>query len=201
MINLLIIIQKNISYINFYHFRRSYMKRKLVLASLFAIPVLVFSILYYAHSQDAKTEPQPRAIPGITVDDQFPHSCVSCHKNYTEQKMDVRLSSIIKAWSEKIPEDMLAKYQASAPEGITLKGKHPSTIDGQSSIPEACNKCHGKSMKTALPFSRLMHLIHLSGGKQNLFLSMFGGECTHCHKLDQKTGAWTIVNGKEADEK
>jgi hypothetical protein len=158
------------------------------------------SIIYYAYSQDKKPEPLLRNIPGITAVDSFPHSCVSCHKNYPEAKMDVRLSTILKEWKEKIPDETLAKYQASAPEGITLKGKHPSTIDDQSNIPEVCNKCHGKSMKTALPFSRLMHVIHLTGGSKNFYLSMFGGECTHCHKLDQKTGAWMIVNGKEADE-
>ncbi len=177
------------------------MRSKLYYYTLIPTFVICLSIFfYYAYSQDTISEPKMRAIPGISAVDSFPHSCVSCHKNFPDRKMDVRLSTILSEWKEKIPDEALAKYQASAPEGITLKGKHPSSVDGQASIPEVCNKCHGKSMKTALPFSRLMHVIHLSGGNNNIYLSVFGGECTHCHKLDQVTGAWSIVNGNEADE-
>ena len=140
-------------------------------------------------------------IPGITAVDQFPHACVSCHKNYKEINMDERLSTILKEWSENgVNEKLLAKIQAAAPEGVNLKGKHSYKPNDNTSIPEDCNKCHGKSMKTALPISQLVHIIHLSGAKDNHYITMFQGECTHCHKLDMKSGTWSVPNGKESDE-
>jgi hypothetical protein len=155
----------------------------------------------YNALQTAPQDTQVRNIPGITTADMFPQACVGCHKNYTEQNLDVRLTTIFKAWAEAIPPALLAKYQAAAPEGVTLKGKHPMKPNDGTSIPEDCNKCHGKSMKTALPMGQIMHITHLTGGKDNKFITMFGGECSHCHKLDQKTGNWTIPNGKENEVK
>lgn len=156
--------------------------------------------IYSAYSDDTKAQSSPRDIPGVTSADMFPHACVSCHKNYPEQKMDVRLSTILKEWNDKIPPEILAKFQAAAPEGVTLKGKHPFKMDNQANVPEVCEKCHGKSMKSALPMDQIMHLIHLGGGKESKFVQMFQGDCTHCHKLDQKTWTWHVGNGKEADE-
>jgi hypothetical protein len=39
--------------------------------------------------------PPPRAIPEIIAKDQFPRACVDCRLNYTEQKNDVRFSTLI----------------------------------------------------------------------------------------------------------
>ncbi|MBI5324927.1 MAG: hypothetical protein HZB41_06610 [Ignavibacteriae bacterium] len=140
-------------------------------------------------------------ISGITAEDKYPHACVSCHKNYKEMYFDGRISTILKEWSEKgVDEKLLAKIQAGAPDGVNLKGKHSYKSNDNTSIPEDCNKCHGKSMKTALPLSQLVHIIHLNGGKDNHYITMFRGECTHCHKLDMKTGIWSVPNGKENEE-
>lgn len=162
--------------------------------------LVLFSIMIVFAISNKAISDEPRNIPGITGVDNFPHSCVSCHKNYTDKKMDVRLSTILKEWNEKVDPKILAKVQSIAPEGVTLKGKHPFKVDADASIPEVCNKCHGKSMKTAFPLGNLLHTIHLSGGKDNTYITMFNGECTNCHKMDWKTGVWSIVNGKESDE-
>jgi hypothetical protein len=149
-------------------------------------------------AQDSVSVPH---ISGITSVDEFPHACVSCHKNYKEMNMDVRLSTVLKEWSENgVKAELLAKIQAAAPEGVNLKGKHSFKSNDNTSIPEDCNKCHGKSMKTALPISQLVHIIHLNGGKNNNFITVYQGQCTHCHKLDMKTGIWSVVNGKESEE-
>jgi hypothetical protein len=42
-----------------------------------------------------------------------------------------------------------------------------------------------------------MHLVHLTGGTDNVFVSTFKGDCTHCHKLDAKTGAWSLPSSPE----
>jgi len=149
---------------------------------------------------DAGGPPRPppaRKIPGINADDKFIHACVDCHVNHTEMKMDVRLSTLMKQWNEKVDEKLLAKARASSPEGLVLKGRHPSIGDSFKNIPGDCLKCHGSTSKMAPPFAKLMHSIHLTGGDENHFMTMFQGECTHCHKLSAKTGAWSISNGPE----
>jgi hypothetical protein len=37
----------------------------------------------------------------------------------------------------------------------------------------------------------------LTGGTNNVFVTTFKGDCTHCHKLDAKTGAWSMPSGAE----
>ena len=174
---------------------------RIKISRLLMLTLLVaFAFISQAISQEPKAPTEPRKIPGITDKDIFTNSCVSCHKNYPDMKYDARLSTVLAAWKEKVTPEILAKAQSIAPEGITLKGKHPYIAKTDDNIPEACNKCHGKTMKTAFTLSKLIHVIHLTGGKDNHFLTMFNGECTHCHKLDLKTGSWSVMNGKEMDE-
>ena len=71
---------------------------------------------------------------------------------------------------------------------MTLKGKHPSAEDSLEDIPNACLDCHDAGSKKAPPFGQLLHLVHLTGAN-NEFVTTFKGDCTHCHKLDAKTGA------------
>ena len=140
--------------------------------------------------------PPARKIPGITAEDPFPKACVSCHVNLPERKMDVRISTLLKAWTEKVEPALLAKAQAAAPTGVTLVGKHPAASSALKDIPAGCIKCHGSASKKAPPFTHMMHTIHLTG-EGNHFLAEFQGECTHCHKLDAKTGTWSIPSGSE----
>ena len=141
--------------------------------------------------------PPPRAIPGITAKDQFPRACVDCHLNYTEQKLDARFSTFMKQWTQKVEPALLKKVAGSAPPGLKLKGQHPAVPGALKNIPTACLMCHGKTSTMAPPFARMLHAIHLTGGKDNHFLTVFQGECTHCHKFNAATGAWSLPSGPE----
>ena len=110
----------------------------------------------------------PRAIPGITAKDAFPAGCVDCHVK------EHRLSVLLKA--------------------PTRKKKHPPVATKD--IPAACMKCHPATSKT-IPFAPLMHKAHLAKGDASEFVKQFGGECTHCHKLDKATGRWALPSGAE----
>ena len=142
-------------------------------------------------------QPSPRKIPGINAPDLFPNACVSCHTNMPERGVDARISTMINAWREKVDPALLAKAQAAAPAGVTLKGKHPAATTALKNIPAGCIKCHGSDSEKAPPMARMSHLIHLAGGDQNSFLAVSQGECTHCHKLNLETGAWSIPSAPE----
>ena len=92
---------------------------------------------------------------------------------------------------------LLARFQAFSPDGMKLKGQHPSAEQALKDIPNACLQCHGRTSKIAPPFVRLLHGVHLLGGAQNHFLTMFQGECTHCHKLDSQKATWSLASGPE----
>ncbi|HSQ60788.1 MAG TPA: hypothetical protein VLT84_10210 [Acidobacteriota bacterium] len=141
--------------------------------------------------------PPARKIPGITAADQFANGCVGCHVNMPEQNLDTRFSTLLAGWGEKVEPALLAKAQAAAPAGVTLKGTHPAAKASLKDIPAGCIKCHGAASKKAPPFARLIHRIHLIGGDENHFMTIFQGECTHCHKLDATTGAWSVPSAPE----
>ncbi len=145
-----------------------------------------------AENGTAKKAPPPRAIPGLTVPDAFPRACVDCHVNYPEVGVDARFSTALARWQEGVRPDVLAKARAAAPAGLTLGGKHPAVPDALGDVPRACLECHGKDAKAAPTFARLMHAIHLTGDAANHFMTLFQGECTHCHKLDAGTGNWSV---------
>jgi len=137
----------------------------------------------------------PRTIPGINAKDLFPKGCVDCHVHDTEKKMDLRFSTLLKQWTVNVEPELLNKVAGAAPSGLKLKGKHPSVLGALKSIPKSCLQCHGSGSKTAPAFSLMMHTIHLTGGKANRFLMLHQGECTHCHKMNAATGAWTLPSG------
>lgn len=137
----------------------------------------------------------PVAAQGAT--DAYPNGCVSCHVLDKAKAQDHRLSTLLKAWSAgKVDADLLAKSKAAMPSGVALKGKHPTAEDSLEDIPSSCLDCHGSDSKKAPPFTRLMHLVHLTGAK-NEFVTTFKGDCTTCHKLDVKTGEWSLPSGQE----
>ena len=152
-----------------------------------------------AQTQENKdTPPAPpsfRKIPGITADDAFPGGCVSCHVKLPDR--DVRISTILKEWATKVPAEFLERIKGAAPKGMTLKGKHPDASFALKDIPKSCMMCHGAASKMAPPMQQMTHLIHLTGGEKNHFLTGFQGECTHCHKMNATTGMWTIPSGPE----
>lgn len=142
--------------------------------------------------------PPARKIPGITAPDTHPAGCVDCHINYADMKLDARFSTLMKGWTTGVPPALTSHARNAAPAGLPISGKHPAVPAGSfRNIPGSCLACHGKASKTAPPFARMIHEIHLTGGEQNHFLTMFQGECTLCHKLDAKSGAWAIPSGPE----
>jgi hypothetical protein len=132
--------------------------------------VVLFAIAALAAVTFAAPPATPRAIPGITAKDAFPQACVSCHMKVPDG--DMRLSAML----SKLPK------------------KHPAI--NAKDIPASCRKWHAAASKKIPPLAPLLHRIHL-GKDKGLFLSKFQGECTHCHKLDRKTGVWSMPTGAE----
>lgn len=142
--------------------------------------------------------PPARAIPGLTADDPHPRGCVDCHRDMKEFNMDTRLSTLMGKWREGVVEPrLLTAAKAAAADSTKITGKHPPAAGTLKNIPSACLVCHGKSSKTAPPFARMLHLIHLTGGDANPYMGYFQGDCTHCHKLNQSTGGWSMPSGAE----
>jgi hypothetical protein len=133
----------------------------------------------------------------VTAPDPFPNACVDCHVNYPSRQMDVRLSTLMKGWREQVEPGLLANARAAAPAGARLEGKHPDAGAALASVPGACIACHAKDSSRAPPFASLMHSVHLTGGAENHYIAMFQGECTHCHKLDAKTGTTRVPSAAE----
>ncbi len=135
---------------------------------------------------------------GSAAVDPSPNGCVSCHVLDNSKGVDERLSVKLKEWTAgKIEPGLLAQSKASSPAGLTLKGKHPAAEDSLDDIPGACLDCHDSGSKKAPPFSRLLHLVHLSGGVNNTYVTKFKSDCMHCHKLNTQTGEWSMPSGPE----
>jgi len=147
--------------------------------------------------EGGQPSPPARNIPGITSADAFPNGCVSCHVNMPDKGFDARLSTSMKRWVNEVDPKLMEKVRGAASPGMQLRGKHPPTTKALENIPAACMSCHTASSKMAPPFSRMLHAIHLTGGDENHFMTLFQGECTHCHKLNPKTGGWSIPSGPE----
>lgn len=141
--------------------------------------------------------PPPRKIPGITSPDGFPRACVDCHVEYPELKLDARLGTLMSRLSTGVEAKLMARVQGLTPAGTQLKGVHPEVrLEGRD-IPGTCVACHATGAGKVLPFARMMHVLHLHADGDNHFLSIFQGECTHCHKLDGRTGRWTVPSAPE----
>jgi hypothetical protein len=112
--------------------------------------------------------------------------------------MDARLTKTLAKWHVSGADvKILEKAQAAAPAGKKLTGKHPDVSALVKVIPDDCLMCHNRDSRAVPPFSKMLHAIHLIGGKENHFLSMIHGTCTNCHKLDEKTGTWRVGSGEE----
>lgn len=135
---------------------------------------------------------------GLAAGDPYPDGCVSCHVADKGKGVDSRLSVALKEWTAgKIEPRLLASSKASAPTGLTLKGKHPAAEDSLEDIPGACLDCHDAGSKKAPPFAQLLHLVHLVGGVNNAYVTTFKSDCMHCHKLNTQTGEWKMPSGPE----
>lgn len=173
--------------------------------SRFVVSVLVggmictFASLTAAQSQsDGPPEmPPARDIPGITAEDQFPRACVDCHINYTEMNMDKRISTLMTQWIEQVEPAVLVAAQAVSASRVELIGVHPRVDAALNDIPAACISCHRSGADNVPPLVPLLHRIHLEREGEAVFLRLFQGECTHCHKLDSTTGLWRVPSGSE----
>lgn len=125
----------------------------------------------------------------IHAKDLFPAGCVDCHVK------DHRVSTMLARWNGKVDAKTLAAMQAFVTKGIALKGKHPPVATKD--IPASCIKCHTATSKTIPPLAPLMHGIHLAKADQSEFVKKFGGDCTHCHKLNRANGTWSLPSGAE----
>jgi hypothetical protein len=140
--------------------------------------------------------PAVRQIPGLTAKDPYPNGCVDCH--VATKDGDMRLSTMMAAWTKAVPEPLLAKARAASSDPAKVKGKHLPMPNVKANTPQTCLAgCHKKGSVIAPPFAHLMHIIHLVGGADNRFIAQNQGECTYCHKLDQKTGTWRVGTGPE----
>jgi len=129
--------------------------------------------------------------------DPFPGACVDCHKAYPDRGLDVRLSTLMARWRTGVEPKLLALVRATAPVGLPITGRHPDAVEALASIPDGCLRCHGRASENAPPFATLLHATHFAGGGENHFVALFGGECTHCHKLEATTGRWSIPSRAE----
>ena len=159
--------------------------------------LLLLAVTSVATAGEQAQLPPAREIPGLTAADHFPNGCVDSHINMPERNQDERISTLMKRWITDPGPKLLKHAQAAAPAGVKLKGKHPNTPASLKNIPASCMGCHGRSSKTAPPFATMLHSVHLTGGGESHYLTIFQGECTPCHKMDAKTGAWSMPSGPE----
>jgi len=170
-----------------------------------AVPLLIGIFCFLtatSHAQNAPSQqaqiPPARAIPGITAEDQYPRACIDCHINYAAMNRDTRLSTLTAQWAEGVPPELLETARAVAGSNVQLKGVHPHVRDAVlRDIPDSCLSCHEHNARHTPPLARLLHEIHLGGGGEAIFLRVFQGECTHCHKMNKTTGEWRIPSGPE----
>jgi len=148
---------------------------------------------------EASGAPPLRAIPGITSDDQFPTACVGCHVNYEDMNLDARLSTVMARWSKRVDAEYLQIAQSLVGPNIILTGVHPKVDVAHQYIPAVCLNCHERRADNPMPLVPFLHKVHLNAEGKAVFLSIFQGECTHCHKLDKATGQWSVPNAAEEE--
>lgn len=142
--------------------------------------------------------PPPRAIPGLTTEDRFPGGCVDCHVNDVETGMDHRLSTLLTRWNEAVEPEVLEFARSVSGPAVILEGSHPRVPAARMEIPGDCLVCHESGLDDVVPLAPFLHKVHLAGGEQSVFLRIFQGECTHCHKLDVQSGQWRIPDRSES---
>jgi len=157
-----------------------------------------YAFLGHASTAPKAADPTVPEISGLTAEDRFPGGCVDCHVNMPEANMDVRISTQMNQWYRQVDQKLLATIRAVIPDHIELLGRHPRIpTESFRDIPTSCMTCHGNSASNAPRMGPMMHVIHLIGRQENHFLTLFKGECTHCHKFNRKTGVWSMPSGPE----
>jgi hypothetical protein len=172
------------------------MKVRLQSIVLSAGVLLLSPLVPAAAGQAASQAPAIRQIPGLTSKDAYPNGCVDCH--VAGKDADMRISALMATWTKAVPVALAEKARSASVDASKIKGKHPAMANVKANVPQTClAACHKPGSTIAPPFARLMHVIHLVGGNGNRFLTANQGECTHCHKLNPKTGAWNAASSAE----
>jgi nitrate reductase cytochrome c-type subunit len=109
------------------------------------------------------------ALPGVNAADTFAKGCVDCHKK--EGANDYTLATGLKA----------------------VKG-HPDITKVVKNVPADCAMCHKPSTKAG-PLGEALHKVHFEDAAQNVFVTVYGGQCLNCHKLDVATGTVAVKAG------
>lgn len=173
------------------------MTRTYTVAAMLKIASMLLPCAVLPLTARATERPLPE-IAGITAADPFPNGCVDCHIDRPTERMDVRISTLLKRWHEQIDAKVLARVRTIAGDGVELTGHHPQ-LPAQSyeDIPRSCMQCHSGALRDVPALGPMLHVLHLSGGRENHFLTRFGGACTYCHKFDNDTGAWSVPSSPE----
>lgn len=143
--------------------------------------------------ENISSSPSPDLDPG----DHFPRGCVDCHVVLPADQRDVRLSTIMKKLSEQVDQRLMDRVANLVQGKSTLKGQHPTLRDSSLNIPADCLNCHRTGSNVAPSFADMMHVIHLSGGNDNHYLSLFQGNCRLCHKFNPQSGTFMVPSYTE----
>ena len=162
--------------------------------AVFLVPMAI-ALLTLA-SKAGEVQPSLPAIPGLTVEDRFPRACVDCHIVVPDSGMDERLSTKLRA--EQFNPTQLARIRAILPDPMKITGRHPRLPDPIfRNVPAGCLTCHRDNQANLPSLAPMIHAIHLTGGSENHYLTLFGGQCTNCHKFNATNGRWSIPSGPE----
>ncbi len=106
----------------------------------------------------------------LAIADEFPNGCVSCHiEGETDTRLDVLLDEV----------------------------GHGRGGERTREIPVGCNRCHAADDSgLAGSIRQLVHSIHYEAPEENRFATLYGGECSHCHSMDEATGKAGIKVGE-----
>jgi hypothetical protein len=105
------------------------------------------------------------ALPGITAADTYAKGCVDCHKK--EGSNDYSLPTGLKNL------------------------KHADITKVVKNVPTDCGLCHKATAKAGALADRL-HAAHYADAATNVFVTVYGGSCLNCHKLDVASGAMSV---------
>ena len=136
-----------------------------------ALPVLVIVLVFAGAVVLAWAQAGPPArLPGVTVEDAHPNGCVSCHA-VAGDGADHRLNVGMKELSGHPPIDAIVK-----------------------TLPQDCGMCHRPNVPAG-ELSQVLHLSHYQTPAENIFVTIYKGQCLECHTVNTATGAMGIKQG------
>ena len=140
------------------------------IARRIALPLLVVVLVFGGALVLTWAQAGPPArLPGITAEDEHPNGCVSCHAQSGDN--DYRLNVSVNAISGHPPITAIVK-----------------------TIPKDCGVCHRPNVPAG-PINTQTHKIHYENPSENVFVTVYKGQCLECHALNTATGAMSIKQG------